>query len=327
MPPHTVLAAVLLPALALAFVLAAAPAGAQDYPAKPVRVVVGLAPGGATDLQARLFAQKLSQNLRRPFVVENRTGAGTLISVAQVAKAPADGYTVLVITPAFTLAPSLHAKLAFDPLRDFAPVSLVTRAPYILLVHPSLPVKSLKDFIALARARPAALDVGTSGQGTTIHFAAAWLELAAKVKLTTVPYKGTGPALTDVVAGQVHATFANVLSVLPYLKAGRVRALGVTSASRAPVLPDLPTFAESGLAGYDVTTWHAWIVPAGTPPAIVNLLSQEVAQAVRSPDVADRLAADGGEIVGSSPEELARHLATEIIRWRKVAAATGVRLE
>ncbi len=313
--------------LTLASILPLAPAFAQDYPAKPVRIVVGLAPGGATDIQARMFAQKLTQNLRRPFVVENRTGAGTLISVAQVAKAPADGYTVLVITPAFTLAPSLHARLAFDPVKDFAPVSLVTRAPYILLAHPSLPVKSLKEFIALARARPGALDVGTSGQGTTIHFATAWLEIAARVKLVPVPYKGTGPALTDLVAGQVHATFANVLSVLPYIKSGRLRPLAVTSAARSAVLPDLPTFAESGLTGYDVTTWHGWVVPAGTPSAIVSLLSKEVAQAVRAQDVAERLAADGGEIVGSTPDELAHHLAAEIVRWGKIAAATGIRLE
>jgi tripartite-type tricarboxylate transporter receptor subunit TctC len=314
-------------AAALVSLFAPLPAAAQDYPVKPVRVIVGLAPGGATDIQARLFAQKMSQNLKRPFVVENRTGAGSLIAFAQVAKAPPDGYTLLVITPAFTLAPSLQAKLAFDPVRDFTPVSLVTRAPYVLLVHPSLPARSLKEFIALARARPGALDFATSGHGTTIHFAQLWLENAARIKLVSVPYKGTAPAVADVLAGQVHATFGNVLSIQPHLKSGRLRALAVTSAARAAVLREVPTFAESGLAGYDVTTWHAWMAPAGTPAAIINLVREELVQAVRSPDVAERLTEDGGEIVGSTPAELARHLADETARWRRIAQETGVRLE
>ncbi len=312
------LAAALVPAAALA----------QDaYPAKPVRVVVGLAPGGGTDIQARLFAQKLSESFNRSFVVENRPGAGGTIAYTQVAKAPPDGYTVMGITSGFTITPAVYSKLTYDPLKDFAPISLVAQAPFLLVVHPALPVKSVKDLLALARTKPGALDSGSAGVGTSTHMAFELFRTLAGVKITHIPYKGTGPALIDAMAGQVHMLFGNVLSTLTYVKSGRLRALAVTTAARSVVLPELPTVSESGLPGYENSTWHGWIAPAGTPPAILNRLNAELVKAAKAPDLVEKLATDGGEGVGSTPEQFGRLLATEIVRWAKVVKEAGVKLE
>src|SRR5687768_3415946 len=241
--------------------------GADGYPVKPVRLVIGLAPGGATDIQARLFAQKLSESTGRTFIVENRAGAGGTIAYAQVAKSPPDGYTLMGISSGYTITPSIYSKLPYDPLKDFTPVSLVVQAPFLLLVHPSLPVKSVKDLLALARAKPGGLDAASAGQGSSTHMAFELFRTMASVKITHIPYKGTGPALVDAVAGQVHMLFGNVLSSLVHAKSGRLRALAVTTAARSKVLPDLPTINESGVPGYENSTWFGVIVPAGTPPA------------------------------------------------------------
>ena len=314
--------------LMLAAALLPAGAPAQDaYPVKPVRVVVGLAPGGGTDLQARLFAQKLSESLNRPFVVENRAGAGGTLAYAQVAKSPPDGYTLLGITSGYTITPAVYSKLPYDPVKDFAAISLVVQAPFLLLTHPSLPARSVKELLALARARPGGLDCGSAGHGSSTHMAFELFKALSGVKITHIPYKGTGPALVDVMAGQVHMLFGNVLSTLSYVKTGRLRALAVTTAKRSTVLPDLPTIAESGVPGYDNSTWHGWLAPAGTPPAILNRLNAELVKSARSPDVVERLAPDGGEAVGSTPEEFTRYLAREIARWRKVVKEAGVKLE
>jgi tripartite-type tricarboxylate transporter receptor subunit TctC len=303
-------------------------APAQDaYPAKPVRVIVGLAPGGGTDIQTRLFAQKLSESFNRSFVVENRPGAGGTVAYAQVAKSPPDGYTLIGVTSGYTITPAVYTKLPYDPIKDFAPISLVAQAPFLLVVHPTLPVKSVKDLLALAKAQPGKLDCGSAGQGSSTHMAFELFRTAAGVKITHIPYKGTGPALVDAMAGQVHMLFGNVLSTLTYVKAGRLRALAVTTAARSKVLPELPTITESGLPGYENSTWHGWLAPAGTPPAILNRLNAELVKSAKAPDLLEKLAADGGEGVGSTPEQFSRHLVMEIARWRKVVKAAGVVLD
>ena len=306
---------------------ASAQGAAESFPAKPVRVIVGLAPGGGTDVQARLLSQRLSANLKRSFVVENRTGAGGTLAYAQVARSPADGYTQLAVASGYSITPAVYAKLPYDPIKDFAPISLVIQAPILLMVHPSLPVQSTKELVALAKARPGVLDGASAGHGTSNHMALELFNLLAGTKITHIPYKGTGPALIDAMSGQVPVIFGNILSSLPYVRQGRLKALAVTSARRAKAVPELPTVAESGVPGYETTTWLAWLAPAGTPPAIVGRMSAELARAVRSPDVMDSLVGDGGEPVGSSPEQLAQHLNSEIARWRKVVTDTGMRVE
>jgi tripartite-type tricarboxylate transporter receptor subunit TctC len=302
--------------------------GAADaYPAKPVRVIVGLAPGGGTDIQARLFAQKLTEGFNRPFVVENRPGAGGTLAYAQVAKSPPDGHTLLGVTSGYTITPTVYAKLPYDPIKDFAPISLVSQAPFVLVVHPSLPVQSVKGLLALARAKPGALDCASAGRGSSTHMAFELFKSLSGVTITHIPYKGTAPALVDVMAGQVHMLFGNVLSTLSHVKAGKLRALAVTTAKRSTALPDLPTITESGVPGYDNSTWHGWLAPAGTPPAILNRLNAELVKSARAPDVVMRLAPDGGEAVGSTSEAFTQHIATEIARWRKVVRDAGMRVE
>jgi len=299
----------------------------EAYPARTVRVVIGLAPGGGTDIQARLFAQKLSENMGRPFVVENRTGAGGTIAYAQVAKSPPDGYTLMGVTSGYTITPAVYSKLPYDPVKDFAPISLVAQAPFLLLTHPSLPVRSVKDLLALARAKPAMLDCGSAGHGSSTHMAYELFRTMAGVNIAHIPYKGTGPALIDAMAGQVHMLFGNVLSSLTHVKTGRLRALAVTTAKRSMVLPDLPTVSESGVPGYENSTWFGLLAPAGTPAAVLNKLNAELVKASQSPDIVDRLAPDGGEPVGSTPEQFGRHLALEIARWRKVVKDAGMKVE
>lgn len=307
--------------------VARAQGATEAYPARPVRVIVGLAPGGATDIQTRLFAQKLTDSLGRPFVVENRTGAGGTVAYAHVAKSAPDGYTLLGVAGGYTITPVVYSKLPYDPVKDFAPISLVVQAPFLLLTHPSLPVKSVKDLLALARAKPGALDCASAGHGTSTHMAFELLKALSGVKITHVPYKGTGQSLVDAMSGQVHMLFGNVLSSLPHARAGRLRALAVTTARRSAVLPDLPTIAEAGVPGYENSTWHGWLAPAGTPPAILNLLNSELVRNTRSADVVERLAPDGGEPVGSTPEQFSRHIADELARWGRLVREGSIRFE
>lgn len=305
----------------------AEPPQGGGYPAKPVRVIVGLAPGGATDLQARLFSQRLAEELGRAFIVDNRAGAGGLIAFQTVANASADGYTLLAATPSFTIAPAFHDKPPYDPVKDFAPISLVTKAPYLVVVNPSLPVKSFSELIAHAKSNPKTVNFGTGGLGTGVHLGIVWINNATNANISIIPYKGTGPVLVDLLAGQLSVTFANVINVISHTKTNRLRALAVTSAARSRVLPDLPTVAESGIAGFDVTTWHGWLAPKGTPAAIVHRLSAGLARFVKQPESMEKLAADGGEPVASSPAQAAAFLATEAVRWRKLVQATGLRAE
>jgi tripartite-type tricarboxylate transporter receptor subunit TctC len=299
----------------------------ESYPVRPVRVLVGLAPGGGTDIQTRLIAQKLSEHLGRPFVVENRTGAGGTVAYALVAKSPPDGYTLLGVASGYSITPAVFSRLSYDPVNDFNPVSLAIEAPILLLVHPAVPARNVKELIALAKARPNALDFGSAGHGTSTHMAMELFKSMAGVKLVHVPYKGTGQALADLLAGQIPVLFGNILSCLPYVKAGRLRALAVTSSERSAAMPELPSIAEAGVPGYNTTTWHGWLAPAGTSKAIVQRLSTEIAKVVRSPEVMDKMSGDGAVAVGSTPEHFTRYLVAEIVRWRKVVRDTGVRVE
>lgn len=306
---------------------AASSSSGDAYPAKPVRVIVGLAPGGGADMVARMVAQKLSESLGRSFVVENRPGAAGSIAPAHVAKSPPDGYTLLLVVSSFSAYPALYPKLPYDPIKDFAPITLVSYAPFMLAVHPSVPVKTVKDLIALVKAKPGALDVASSGVGGSSHLASELFQSMAGIKLTHIPYKGSGMALVDLVAGNVHLVFSSIMSSVSYVKSGRLRALAVTSAKRSPAMPDIPTISESGVPGYEATNWYAFLAPAGTPVAILSKLNAEIVNLLRMPDVASLLAAEGGEPIGSTPEQFTQHLITEIARNRKVIKDAGVRIE
>jgi tripartite-type tricarboxylate transporter receptor subunit TctC len=301
-------------------------APSQTYPNKPVRVVVPLAPGGATDIQARLFSQKLSQALGQTFLVDNRSGAGGMIAFRHIVQqATPDGYTLLATSPGFTNAPALYEKPPFDPQKDFEPIALMSKAPYVLVVNPKFPVNTMSEFLAWGKANPGKLNFALSGIGTTIHLAQVWLADATGIEMTTVPYKGTGPATLDLIAGQVHAAFANVISAGPHIKAGRIRPLAVTTADRSAGLPELPTFAESGMPGYEVTTWHGWLGPKGTPRAIVSQLNAALNKALKDPEVVKVISADGGIIVGGTPEAFRRHIGEEIERWRRLVKLADIK--
>lgn len=302
---------------------------AASFPVKPVRVVVPQATGGATDIQARLFAARMSQALGQQFVVDNRAGGGAagIVALTTVARAAPDGYTLLAVVPSFTFSPALHPNYPVDPTRDFAPVSLLTRAPYLLVVSAASPLKSVHEFIARARAQPDGLLFGAGNLGSGTHLVTEWFFSAANIKATYVPYRSVGLAMLDLAAGRIHATLANVLSSGVYVRTGKLRALGISTAQRSKVLPDLPTLAEQGVTGYDASTFHGYAVPAGTPAAIVNRLSAEFAKVVKSPDIADRISGDGGEPVGSTPREFQQFLAAEVLVWRQLVREQGIKIE
>ena len=315
-----------LAAAALVITAQAMPAAAQNYPSKPVRVVVPLAPGGATDIQARLFSQKLTQNLGQTFLVDNRAGAGGLIAFNHVVSlAPGDGYTLLATSPGFTNVPALYDKPPFDPVKDFEPIILMSKAPYALVVHPSFPAASFKEFLAWAKANPGKLNFALSGVGTTIHFAAVWMEDAAGIKTVMVPYKGTGPATKDLIAGQVQAAFSNPISAGPFIKSGKLRPLAVTSSERSPTMPDLPTFAESGLKDFDVTTWHGWLGPRGTPQSVVKVMNTELNKVLKAPEVTKIISEDGGTIIGGAPDTFRKLIGSEIERWKALVILGGIK--
>jgi tripartite-type tricarboxylate transporter receptor subunit TctC len=300
---------------------------AGNYPAKPVKVVVAQAAGGATDLQARLYSTKLSETIGQQFFVENREGAGNTIGFTYAAKQAPDGYTLLAVTPSFTVSPVLYKDADYDPVKDFAHISIVTRAPYLLVAHPSLPVKSVQELVAYVKANPGKINFATGGAGSFTHLAAAWMADLAKMQVDYIPYKGTGPSLVDLMAGRVDLTFASPLTTLQHIKSGKMRALATTMATRSKVLPDLPTIAESGVTGYDLNTWHGWSAPARTPNAIVNKMSAELTKVVKSPEIAKKLSSDGGEPVGSTPEEFRKLIAGEMERWRRVVASANIKVQ
>jgi len=297
------------------------------YPAKPVRIVVPSSPGGGTDILARLLAQKLTENLGQQFVVENRPGAGQIIGIEAVARSAPDGYTLLMAASAIVINEVLYKKPPYDTLRDFAPITLGASLPNILVVHPALPAKSVRELIALAKARPGMLNYSSAGNGTSPHLSMELFRIMSGITLTHIPYKGTGPATVDLVAGQVQLSMPNVLTALPQIKGGKLRALGVTSAKRASGLPDIPAIAEAGVPGYEAIQWYGLLAPAGTSRDVVNKLQSETAKILVLQEVKERLAADGADAVGNRPQEFAAYIKAEIDKWSKVVKAGGITLE
>ena len=312
---------------ALLYVLAAGVAAAQSYPTRPVRVIVTFPPGAGSDIATRLVTAKLVESLGRAFVVDNRAGAAGNIGVDMAAHAAPDGYTLLAVTAAAAISQSAYAKAPFDLVKDFAPVALIASAPFILALHPSVPAKSLQELIALAKAKPGQYSYATPGTGSSPHMAGELLKMETGINLLHVPYKGTVPAVTDVIAGNVSMALANTLVALPAVKSGRLRALAITSAKRSAIVPDLPTFAESGVRGFESGTWYAFLAPAGTPRPVIALLNREISRIVQLPDVREKLAAQGAEPLVGTPEETGAFVRSEVARWAKVVKAAGVRLD
>ena len=302
----------------------AAGATAQPYPVKPVRIIVPTAPGGGTDLIGRVLAQKFSAGFGQTFVVDNKGGAGTTLGTELAAKSPPDGHTLLLTHVSIAFNASYYRKLPYDAVKDFAPIALVAIQPYILVLHPSLPLKNVGDLIALARKRPGTLSYASGGAGSGPFMAAEQFKILTHIDLVHVPYRGSGLAFTDVISGQVPVMFATVSLALPHVRANRVRALGASSAKRIPAMPELPTLAEGGVRGYDFSTWYGLLAPAGTPAAVVTKLNQEAGKILDDPETRERFASDGIEPRKSTPEEFTAFLARDIERWAKVVKATGL---
>ena len=312
----------------LLFALAPLGGLAQDaYPSKPVKIIVAYPAGGANDIVARAIGQELAQDLGQAVVIENRSGAAGTIGADAAAKSPPDGYTLFMAAGAHTLAPSLHAKLPYDIVRDFAPVSLAARGTYLLVVHPSVPAKSVKELIELAKAKPGALNFASSGAGAPPHLAGVMFQKLAGVTLNHVPYRGDTPAINDLMAGHVQLAFLSIQPLIPQVKAGTLRALAITSGTRSAAVPDLPTVAESGLPGYDIGTWWGLLAPAETPRPIVDRLATAMRKATAVPAVKERFAAGGNVAQSNSPEEFAALIQSEVGRYRELASAAGVKPE
>jgi tripartite-type tricarboxylate transporter receptor subunit TctC len=303
-------------------------ARAQTYPSKPIRLIVPLAPGGPSDILARSMAQAISPTLGQTVIVDNRTGAGGTIGIDIAAKSPADGYTMLLVAVAtYTINASLYPKLPYDARKDLTPVTILAGAPYILTVHPTLPVSSLKELVALARARPKDLNYGSGGTGTGPQMAMELLKLKTGMSIVHIPYKGTGPALSEQIAGQVQVGLFNMIAALPVVQSGKLKALAVSGAKRSPSLPNVPTLNESGAAGFDEVGGHMIMVPGATPKDIVARLHREFLKALQSPDVLARLKNEGAEVVGNTPDEAAAIVRRDLEKWSEVIRRTGMRPE
>jgi tripartite-type tricarboxylate transporter receptor subunit TctC len=311
---------------ACVLVAAAAPAYSQQYPSKVVRVIVPFAPGGGSDITARQFSQKLSEALGQQFIVDNRGGAGGLIGMEMTAKAPPDGYTIMIATPTMAVNPTFIPKLPYDTIRDFAPVSLVATSPHLLAIHPSIPARNVKELVALAKSRPGQLTFsGTSGGSS--HLTAELFSSVAGIKVLHVPYKSTGQAVLAIVTGEVSLGFNDVMTNLPQMRAGRLRGLAVTSLQRSSAVPELPTIDESGYKGFQSGVWYGVVAPARTPTEIIGRLNAELVKIARQPDFVQKLAAQGAEVIGSSPERFGAHLKAEISRWARIIREAGIRSE
>ena len=316
----------LVVACAVAALIAGA-AHAQSYPARPIRIIVPFPPGAGTDIVARAMAYSLHEAWKQSIVVDNRPGAGGTIAGELVSKATPDGYTLMLgNVSTLAIARALYPKLPYDPLRDFAPVTLITTSENVLVVHPTVPVTSVKELITYAKANPRKLNYGSSGSGTTSHLGGEMFEWMAGVQMTHVPYKGSAPMLTDLLGGQLQLAFSSVPTALPHIKSGRLRPLAVTLRSRSTTLPELPTVQEAaGLKGFEISLWQGLVAPGGTPPAIVARLQQEIAASLRTPDLKAKLTAQALNPVGSSPEEFARYIREEVEKWTRVVKASGAR--
>jgi tripartite-type tricarboxylate transporter receptor subunit TctC len=293
-----------------------------------VRFIVPYPPGGSADILARSIGAKLAEGLAQPVVVDNRPGAGTAIGTEATAKSPPDGYTVMIGTvSSHAINPSLNPNLKYDPVKDFAPVSLVASIPFVLLAHPSLPAGSVQELVALARAKPGALNFSSAGNGTSNHLAGELLKSMTNVEMVHVPYKGSAPALTDLLAGQVNLMFDLVLTAQPHVRSGAARALGVTGRSRSPALPSVPTIDESGVPGYEVSAWFGIFAPARTPAAVVKRLNAEIVKIMQLPEMKERLASQGAEAMSSTPEQFAAYVTEELAKWSRVVKASGMKVE
>ena len=309
--------------LALSLVLVG-PAGAQPFPAKPLRLFVGFSPGGGVDITGRIVAAKLSELWGQAITVENRLGAGGTLAADAVAKAPADGYTFVVCNAAsHGIAPSLYKKLPYDPIRDFTPISLLGITSNVMVVHPSVPATTVAEFIAYAKANPGRISFGSSGIGTSPHLSVELLKSMTGINLVHVPYKGGAQSSTDLLSGQIQLLITNLPEQIGYIKAGKTRALGVSTTKRSPQLPDLPTISEAGVPGFDVTVWYGLCAPAGLPRALVDKVNADVAKAVLSPDTQRRLFDQGVEASRNSPEEFAAFIRAEVTKWAKVVRDSG----
>jgi len=309
-----------------ATLVAPAPLSAQQYPTKPVKIIVAFAPGGGFDLIARVVAQRLTTTLGQQFIVENKPGAGGSIGFRSGVKSPPDGYTLTLISQTYAINPSLY-RLDYDPVADITPVIEISHGPFLVVVHASLAARNLNELIALAKSKPGQINFATGGQGTGTHLATELFASMAGIKITVVHYKGVGPALTDTVAGQTNAMITTSAAALPYVKAGRLRALAVTTSTRIPALPDISTVAESGVPGYEVVSWYGLIGPKGMPRPIVDRLNAEVTKALKLKETAERLQSDGHSPAGGSPEQLLATIKKEIVVWQKVVSDTGVKAE
>ncbi len=301
-------------------------AHAQAYPVKPVRVINPFSPGGSLDLVARTLAKSMSADLGQQVIVENRPGAGGTIGIDLVAKSPADGYTLLAVQSSITINPSLQQKMPYDPVREFAPISRISSYMFFLVVHPSLPARSVKQLVALARANPRQINYASVGMGSGTHLAAELFDFMAGVKMTHIPYKGTGQVMPDLLGGHVAVHFGST-SVVPYVKSQKLISLGVTGAQRSAVLPQVPTVAEAGIAGFEVTSWNALFAPAGTPQAIISRLNGLVKQGVEQPDAVKVMEAQGLDISPSTPAELGALVSAELVKWAKLIKAAGIKAE
>lgn len=318
----------ILTAIACTLAAAAPVAHAQSYPTKPIRFIVPFPPGGGNDTIARQIGQRLASRLGQQVPVDNRPGAGGAIGAELAAKAPADGYTMFLAGVAtHGINPNLRRKLPYDPLRDFDAVSLIASAPLLVVVHPSLPVKSVKELVALAKSRPGQINFASNGAGGSSHLAVEMFRMMTGTSLVHIPYKGLSPALTELLSGEVQLMFSSAVAMLPQVKAGRLRAIAMTGGKRSPAIPDIPTVAEAGVSGYETGSWYGVVVPAGTPRAAIDTLSREIISFVRSPETMERMNREAVIPVGSAPEEFTAHIKRELARWAKVVKQANLRIE
>lgn len=316
--------ALALLALASLAAEANAQANAQAWPSRPVRIVVPSPPAGGTDIIARVMAENFSKVFKQQFYVENRPGAGNMIGIESVARAAPDGYTFLMTASTLSLNSVLYKKISYDPIKDFAPITIAATAPNVLIINNAIPAKNLAEFLALAKKEAGKFTYGTPGIGTSPHMSMELLKSLAGVDLQHIPYRGTAPALTDVLSGQITAMFSNALTAKPQIDGGKVRALGVTTATRSGTMPDIPSIAEAGVPGYDAVQWYGFLAPAGTPQPILTQIHAEAMKALNSAEMKEKLASDGAEPAPSTPEAFAAHIRNEIEKWRKVAKAAGI---
>ena len=303
-------------------------ATAQDaWPSKPVRLILPFPPGGGTDILGRLIAERLTAGLGQPVVTENRGGAGGNVGAEAAARSAPDGYTIVLVAPSLAISPSLYSKLNYDPVRDFAPVSLVATVPNVMITHPSVPANTLAEFIKVAKTKPGGMNFGSGGSGTSNHLACELFNIVAGVKLVHIPYKGVNLAMQDVLSGQIHLVVIGVPAAAPHIKAGKLRALAIVAPQRAAALPEVPTVAEAGLRDFEVTTWYGILAPAGTPRPIVTRLNAEIVRVMHTPEVKERLAAMATDPVTSTPEEFADYIKREIAKWGEVVRKAGLKAD